>query len=60
MSECAYIKCHPGNRLVLRNLGPLYKLEGELLIVKGEGEDGARRRPGADHEVMDRHDDECR
>ena len=37
------------------DLGALDQLEGQLLVVEGEGEDGAGRRPGADHEVVDGH-----
>lgn len=51
----AHIKCHPRYRLIVRNLGPLDKLQRKVLIVKGKCEDGTGRRPCADHEVMDRH-----
>ena len=46
---------HPGDGLVLGDLGALEKGEGELVCVEGECEDGTRRSPGADHEMMDRH-----
>lgn len=50
-----YIEGHPRYRLVLRNLGALHQLERELLIVKRDSEDGTRRGPGANHEVVDGH-----
>lgn len=37
------------------NLGALDELEGKCLIVKGKGEDGAWRGPGAHHEVVNGH-----
>lgn len=37
------------------DLRPSDKLERELLVVKGEREDGPGRRPGADHEMVDGH-----
>lgn len=40
---------------MLRNLGALHELDGQLLVVKGEGEDGAGGSPCPNHEVMNRH-----
>ena len=39
----------------MRDLSPIQQLELELLVVELDGEDGTGRRPGADHEVVDRH-----
>lgn len=50
-----YIESHPRDGLILGYRGALDKLQSQLLVVKGKSEDGARRRPGADHEVVDRH-----
>lgn len=39
----------------MRNLGALDELERERLVVKGKREDGAGRRPRADHEMVNPH-----
>lgn len=39
----------------MRNLGALDELERERLIIKGKREDGAGRRPCADHEMVNPH-----
>lgn len=49
------VKRHPGDGFILGNRGPLDELQSQSLIVKGESEDGTWRRPGADHEMVNRH-----
>ena len=47
-----HVKGHPTYRLVLWDVGLLDELQGELLVVKGDGDDDARRGPGPAHEMM--------
>jgi len=59
-SGITHVKCHPRDGLILRDLSPLDQFEGELLVVEGEGKDGTRRRPGADHEMVYGHGEDVR
>lgn len=50
-----HIKGHPRDGLILRDGRPVDELKRQGLVVKRKGEDGAGRRPCADHEVVDGH-----
>jgi len=47
-----HIECHPGDRLILWDLGPLDQPQCQGLIVEDNGEDGSWRGPGADDQVV--------
>lgn len=51
----AHVKCHPRDGLILWDRGTLDQLELESLVIKSKGKDGTRRRPGADHEMVNGH-----
>ena len=51
----AYIKRHPADRLIVRNLRLLDQLQLQRLRIEGDRDDDARLHPRAAHQVVFRH-----
>ena len=51
-SWATYVKGHPGDGLVVRDISPLDEFQGQCFIVELEGEDGTWWCPGAAHQVV--------